>query len=249
MSFIVQNLRQALRPILQPVMVQPMMLQPLVLKSVLHKFLTQAGRLTAIVGLVMSCALLTGCVDYNLGIQFESPNAGQLTHRIRLENNTNPTAQAFLQQVRQQSDRVQGSFRSISPQESMVTIPFHTATELEQSFNRFFQTDQGDVAASALPSVVSHITIDQGNWLLFEHDRLTFDVDLSAFGLQGTESFADPGTLFNLTMAVNNRTWDLDSGKKNHIVTDLWMPMPLGWGTVAIGLLVGLGLRKRATSL
>ena len=186
-------------------------------------------------------------MDYNLGIQFESPNAGQLTHRIRLENYTNPTAQAFLQQVRQQTERVQGSLRSISPQESLVTIPFHTATELEQLFNRFFQTDRGNASASDLPTVVSNMTIDQGNWLLFEHDRLTFDVDLSAFGLQGTESFADPGTLFNLTMAVNNRTWDLYSGKKNHIVTDLWMPMPLGWGTVAIGLLVSLGLRKRAT--
>lgn len=231
----------------------------MMLQSVLCKFLNRSIRLTAIVGLVMSCALLTGCVDYNLGIQFESPNAGQVTHRIRLENDTHPTAQAFLRQVRQQTEQVQGSFRSISPQESIVTIPFHTATELEQSFNRFFQasdqtsgqasSDRVNAPVSDLPTVVSHVTIQQGNWLLFEHDRLIFDVDLSAFGLQGTESFAAPGTLFNLTMAVNNRTWDLYSGKKNHIVTDLWMPMPLGWGTVAIGLLVGLGLRKRATSL
>ena len=224
-----------------------MMLQS-VLGRLLNRFFNRSiVRLTAIVGLVSCCALLTGCVDYNLGIQFESPNAGQLTHRIRLENYTNPTAQAFLQQVRQQTEHVQGSFRSLSPQESLVTVPFHTATELEQSFNRFFQPDRGNTAASDLPIVVSHVTIDQGNWLLFEHDRLTFDVDLSAFGLQGTERFADPGTLFNLTMAVNNRTWDLYAGKKNHVVTDLWMPIPLGWGTVAIALLVGLGLRKRAT--
>lgn len=219
-----------------------------VLGKLLSRFLNRSFvRLTTIVGLVMSCALLTGCVDYDLGIQFESPNTGQLTHRIKLENETNPTAQAFLQQVRQQTDRVQGSLRSISPQESIVTIPFHTATELEQSFNRFFQTGPGNAAASDLPTVVSHLTLDQANWLLFEHDRLIFDVDLSAFGLQGTENFPDPSTLFNLTMKVNDRTWDLDSGKKNHIVTDLWMPMPLGWGTVAIGLLVGFGLRKRAT--
>ena len=228
----------------------------MMLQSVLGKFLNRflkrllnrsIVRLTAVVGLVSCCALLTGCVDYNLGIQFESPNAGQLTHRIKLENYTNPTAQAFLQQVRQQTDRVQGSLRSISPQESLVTIPFHTATELEHLFNRFFQTGSMNASASGLPTVVSHVTIDQGNWLLFEHDRLTFDVDLSAFGLQGTESFVDPSTLFNLTMAVNKRTWDLHAGKKNHVVTDLWMPMPLGWGTVAIGLLVGFGLRKRAT--
>ena len=164
------------------------------------------GDTRAIVGLVGCCALLTGCVDYDLNVQFESPNAGQLTHRIRLENETNPTAQAFLRQVQQQTERVQGSFRSISPKESLVTIPFHTATELEQLFNRFFQPDRGNISASNLPALVSKVTINQGNWLLFEHDRLTFDVDLSSFGLQGTESFADPSTLFNLSMAVNDRT-------------------------------------------
>lgn len=234
MSFILQNLRQVLRPIQS------------VLRSLFGRSIV---RMTAIIGLVGCCALLTGCVDYDLNVQFEGPNAGQLTHRIRLENETNPTAQAFLQQVRQQTARVQGSFRSISPKESLVTIPFHTATELEQSFNRFFQPDRGNISASDLPTLVSKVTIDQGNWLLFEHDRLTFDVDLRSFGLQGTQSFADPSALFNLTMAVNDRTWDLYSGQKNHIVTDLWMPMPLGWGTVAIGVLVILGLRKRATSL
>ena len=242
MSFILQNLRQALR-FIQSVL-RPFFgpfVNPLLGRSIV--------RMSAIVGMVGCCALLTGCVDYDLAVRFDGPNAGRLTHRIHLKNETNPTAQAFLRQVQQQTERVQGTFRSIAPKESLVTIPFHTAAELEQLFNRFFQTDRGNISASNLPTLVSKVTIDQGNWLLFEHDRLTFDVDLSSFGLQGAESFADPSTLFNLTMAVNDRTWDLYAGQKNHIVTDLWMPMPLGWGTVAIGVLVILGLRKRATSL
>jgi hypothetical protein len=202
-------------------------------------------RLIPLMGLLFCCFFLTGCVDYQLGIHFDSPNSGQFTQRIRLDNYTNPTAQAFLQQVRQQTRSVQGSVQAISKSESLVTVPFHTAKDLEHKFNQFFQPKS--VAASDLPAIVSNLKISQSNWLLFEQDQLTFDLDLTALGLQGTEAFADPGGLFNLKMAVNDRTWDLKPGQKNKVVTDFWLPMPLGWGTVAIGVLVGIGvqLRKR----
>jgi Protein of unknown function (DUF3153) len=204
-------------------------------------------RLIPLMGLLLCCFFLTGCVDYQLGIHFDSPNNGQFTQRIRLDNYTNPTAQAFLQQVRQQTRSVQGSVQSISNAESLVTVPFHTAQELEQKFNQFFQPDNQtrNQTASDLPAIVSNLKIAQSNWLLFEHDQLTFDLDLTALGLQGTEAFADPGGLFNLKMAVNDRTWDLKPGKKNQVVTDFWLPMPLGWGTVAIGVLVSIGLQLR----
>jgi Protein of unknown function (DUF3153) len=202
-------------------------------------------RWVALVGVIGCCVLMTGCVDYQLGVHFDSPNQGQFTQRIRLDNYTNPTAQAFLQQVRQQTRSVQGSFQAISQQESLITVPFGNAKDLEHKFNQFFQNSANP--ASDLPAIVSNLNIAQSNWLLFEHDRLTFDVDLKSLGLQGTEEFADPGKLFHLKMAVNDRTWDLNPGKLNHIETDFWMPLPLGWGTVAILTLVVVGsqLRKR----
>ena len=224
-----------------------------VLQSVLHQvFSLVTDRSVSIIGLLGCCVLLTGCVDYQLGIHFDSPNQGQFTQRIRLDNYTNPTAQAFLQNVRQQSRSVHGSFQSLSPQESLITIPFYTAKDLEHKFNQFFQSSEklAPGTVSELPTIVSNLNIAQRNWLLFEHDRLTFDLDLKSLGLQGTESFADPVTLFNLKMVVNDRTWDLQPGATNHIVTDFWMPMPLGWGTAAIVGLVSLGkrFRKRLTS-
>jgi hypothetical protein len=214
-------------------------------RFVQDSFKALTDRLIPLMGLLLCCFFLTGCVDYQLGIHFDSPNSGQFTQRIRLDNYTNPTAQAFLQQVRQQTRSVQGSIQAISKSESLVTVPFHTAKDLEHKFNQFFQPKS--VAASDLPAIVSNLKISQSNWLLFEHDQLTFDLDLTALGLQGTEAFADPGGLFNLKMAVNDRTWDLKPGQKNKVVTDFWLPMPLGWGTVAIGVLVGIGvqLRKR----
>ncbi len=201
----------------------------------------------ALVGAIGCCVLMTGCVDYQLGVHFDSPNQGQFTQRIRLDNYTNPTAQAFLQQVRQQTRSIQGSFQSISPQESLITVPFGNAKDLESKFNQFFQNSAD--TASDLPAIVSNLNIVQNNWLLFEHDRLTFDLDLKSLGLQGTEEFADPGKLFNLKMTVNDRRWDLNPGKLNHIETDFWMPLPLGWGTVAIVMLVLVGsqLRQRTT--
>ncbi len=206
-------------------------------------------RFVALLGLIGCCVLMTGCVDYQLGIQVDSPNHGQITQRIRLDNYTNSTAQAFLQQVRKQTRSVQGSFQSLSPQESLITVPFYNAKDLEHKFNRFFQNSAN--TASDLPAIVSNLKIAQSNWLLVEHDRLTFDLDLKSLGLQGTGDFADPSKLFNLKMAVNDRSWDLSPGKLNQIETDFWMPLPLGWGTMAIALVVAVGskLRKRSTAL
>jgi Protein of unknown function (DUF3153) len=216
-------------------------------QAVQASFKVLTDRLIPLMGLIFCCFFLTGCVDYQLGIHFDSPNNGQFTQRIRLDNYTNSTAQAFLNQVRQQTRSVQGSVKSISKAESLVTVPFHTAKDLEHKFNQFFQPDSQSQSQSdhELPAIVSNLKISQSNWLLFEHDQLTFDLNLTALGLQGTEAFADPTTLFKLKMAVNDRTWDLKPGKKNHIVTDFWLPMPLGWGTLAIGVVVTLGLQIR----
>jgi Protein of unknown function (DUF3153) len=235
MRFTFQNFRQSCLEMIQQGLTQ-----------VSRQLMT---RFVSLLSLISFSLLLTGCVDYQLGVHFDSPNNGQLTQRIRLDNYTNPTAQAFLQQVRQQTRSVQGSFQSLSQTESLITIPFHNAKELERKFNQFFQNSSATPTTSDLPTIVSNLNISQRNWLLFEHDRLTFDLDLKSLGLQGTQDFADPSKLFNLKMDVNDRSWDLTPGKTNHIVTDFWMPMPLGWGTVAIvGIVVaGLQFRKRAT--
>ncbi len=202
----------------------------------------RTSRVMLSAGLLMVGLCLTGCVDYKLGIQLDSPNQGQLTQVVRLDNYTNPTAQSFLRQVRQQARSVQGSVKSRSPQELEVTVPFHTAKELEQQFNQFFQ----GVTNPDLPAIVSHLQIQQRNWLLFEEDRLTFDLDLTSLGLEGTEAFAPSNDLFHLGLSVNEQSWLLKPGQKHHIETVVWMPMPLGWGALGIGaMVVGQQLRQR----
>jgi hypothetical protein len=194
---------------------------------------------------IFCCALMTGCVDYQLGVKLDSPNSGEMTQHIQLTNQTNPTSQALLKRIQQQTRSVDGNYKALSQKEVVVTIPFHNAKELESKFNRFFAANSEQ---DTLPTIVSKLQVMQGNALLFERDRLVFEIDLSALGLEGAEDLVDPGKLFNLGLTVNGKLWNLKAGQKNQIDTAVWLPMPLGWGALAIGALVAGGtvLRRRS---
>ncbi len=202
-------------------------------------------RLVRSLAIIFCCVLITGCVDYQLGVTLDSPHSGEMTQHIQLTNQTNPTAQSLLKRLQQQTRSVDGTYKALSQKEVDITIPFHNAKELEEKFNRFFAEN---AERDELPTIVSKLQVTQGNALLFERDRLVFDIDLSALGLKGTEDLVDPAKLFNLGLNVNGSNWDLKAGQKNHIDTALWLPMPLGWGALAIVALVtgGTLLRRRS---
>ena len=195
--------------------------------------------------LLFCCMMLTGCVDYQLGVNLDSPHQGSITQTIHIANETNPTARALLKQIQQQTRSVQGRYEVVSKQDVSVTIPFHTVKELEAKFNQFFALENLD---TALPIIVSNLNVAQGNALLFERDRLAFDIDLSALAINGTEGFVDPSQLFNLGLTVNGAVWELKAGQKNHIETALWMPMPLGFGALTIVAIVATGIVMRNRS-
>jgi hypothetical protein len=210
---------------------------------------TRLWQVVRSLAVIFCCILMTGCVDYQLGVQLDSPHSGEITQHIQLTNQTNPTAQALLKRIQKQTRSVDGSYKALSQKEVVVTIPFHNAKELETKFNRFFAANlEREQGPSDLPPIVSKLQVMQGNALLFERDRLIFEIDLSTLGLKGAENLVDPGKLFNLGLKVNGTTWNLKAGQKNHIDTALWLPMPLGWGALAIGALVAGGtvLRRRS---
>ncbi len=196
--------------------------------------------------LLFCCMMLTGCVDYQLGVNLDSPHQGSITQTIHIANEANPTVQAWLQQIQQQTRSVQGRYQVVSKQEVSVTIPFHTVKELEAKFNRFFRVEDSD---TVLPKIISNLNVTQSNALLFERDRLAFDIDLSALAINGTQELVDPGQIFNLGLTVNGSAWELKAGQKNHIETALWIPMPLGFGALAIGAVVAAGVVVRSRSL
>lgn len=227
--------------------------------------------------LCLVCICLTGCVDYQLGIAFDSPNEGTVTQTIHLEGLGTAAAQSWLSQLETQARKVRGQMKRLSRQDVEIAIPFNSAKDLEQKFNQFFtpsaKAQTGD--STTLPEIVSNLQVKQSNLLLFERDRLAFDVDLTALSLPetGSDTLLNSEQMFDLSLGVTGpwgaggqkstpipkgsqagetdgrkgATWQLQPGKKNHIEAVVWMPMPLGWGTALIAGLVtgGIYYRKR----
>ena len=232
--------------------------------SAIARALTQI-RLVALLG--VACVLLSGCVDYQVSLRFDSPNRGELVQRIHLESIGSAVAQDWLSQLETRAADVQGRIQRLSKQDLQITIPFSQAKDLEQKFNQFFSALGDRATASGIPEIVSNLKIHQSNWLLFEHDRITYDIDLSALGVQlsSGESLLNPGQLFDLQFGITapwgvgnpsktppvDRTatsahWVLQPGNLNHIEAVIWMVLPLGWGALAIALLVAGGLYYRS---
>ncbi len=213
----------------------------------LQNIWSRLGKVLAGTLLLFCSMLLTGCVDYQLDVHLDSPHQGNITQTIHIANDANPTARALIERIQQQSRSVQGHYKMVSKQDISVTIPFHTVKELESKFNDFFRAED---SGTALPKIISNLTVKQRNALLFEYDRLAFDLDLSGLAIDGTQEFVDPDQLFNLGLTVNGAAWELKAGQKNHIETALWMPMPLGFGALVIVAIVsgGMAVRNRSAA-
>lgn len=139
---------------------------------------------------LLAALLLSGCVDYNLGLQFDSPNQGQFTQRIQvgeqLQRFSGATLQQWLKEIEKRSQQLGGRVDRLSEQTLQVTIPFASAAELETKFNRFFSPDTPEkkpAAPDELPPIASQIHFSHSNLLLLERTHLVYDLDLRALGI------------------------------------------------------------------
>ncbi|MBE9013040.1 DUF3153 domain-containing protein, partial [Pseudanabaenaceae cyanobacterium LEGE 13415] len=86
--------------------------------------------------LVFVALVTSGCVNYDVGIQFDSPNRGAIVQRIQLDDRlstfTGGTAQSWLSNIDQRVKRLQGKTRRLSNQEVLATIPFSNGQDLEK---------------------------------------------------------------------------------------------------------------------
>ncbi len=210
---------------------------------------------------------LTGCVQYDTTINFQSFNAGELVQHITLDRQfyqLNQSAlEVWLQSIGRRSQQLHGQVTKISDRELTVVIPFRTATELASKFNQFFASDQQLLG--------SKLTVAQNNMLLATRHQLTYDLDLRS--LAGTGSL-DPllnSTGLNST-GLNTATppldlqftlqippvmgnqpgrWRLQPGQINHLSTVFWLPNPIGIGALVTILVVAIGylLKGKLVSL
>ncbi len=211
--------------------------------SVISNFLK---RLVLLATLLLT---LTGCVQYDTTVNFQSFNAGELVQHITLDRQFYQLNQSaldiWLRSIEQRTQKLHGQVQKISDRELTVVMPFRTATELVSKFNQFFASDKQLLA--------SKLAVTQNNFLVASRHQLTYDLDLRSLAAD-----SPPGGLasapdqvkqldlkftLNVPQGMNNQDgrWQLQPGQVNHLSTVFWLPNPIGIGSLLIILLVAIG--------
>ena len=153
--------------------------------------------------------LLTGCVRYDVGINFNTPYQGNIVQYIKIGEQLTSLSQSearkWLSSIEERSRALQGKVQRVNSQEVVVTIPFGNGKELSNKFNQFFHTD-----TTANPAVVSEnidlvqldseISLQQNNFVFFERNNLDLTIDLRALGVLSNQGkiIVNPGSLIDL---------------------------------------------------
>jgi Protein of unknown function (DUF3153) len=159
--------------------------------------------------------LLTGCVRYDVGVNFKGQHQGAIVQHIKLgeqlTNFSNSEIKNWLTSVEKRAKQLQGKIKRISSEEMVVTIPFSNAKELASKFNQFFNPtaqNQPNLAQNNEADLVnlnSEMSLSQSNLLFIERNRLNLNIDLRALGVlsEGGSLIVSPGSLIDLSFGLN----------------------------------------------
>lgn len=164
--------------------------------------------------LLLASLLLSGCVKYDVGVNFDNPNQGEIVQHIQLGDRTasssGMTNQQWIDNIERRTKEVGGRVRRESSQDLTVTIPFTSGADLNEKFNAFFSgTAQKKAASNALiadlPDIKSQLQLDQGNLLLWVRNHLSYDLDLRSLGVTASDGslIVSPGSLIDLEFRLN----------------------------------------------
>lgn len=147
--------------------------------------------------LLLLCFLLTltGCVRYDVGIDFSQVNSGTMIQHIKLGEQLTSFSEGegeiWLRNIENQAKKLNGKTKRISKEELIVTIPFYNGQELVDKFNQFFQPqlsqkDQKRLAknnSTGFLDLQAKMSIEQNNLLFLERNSLNFKADLTPLGV------------------------------------------------------------------
>lgn len=174
------------------------------------------GRLRLFGMALLSVVLLSGCVQYDVGINWEGAHRGEFVQHIKLEerltNFSSSQVQDWLQSIERRAKQLDGKTKRVSKQEVVVTIPFSNGKELESKFNQFFnpvepkKSDSQAVAALNLPQFDSKMQLNQGNFIFWQRSHLSYDLDLRSLGVlsENGNVIVSPGSLLNLQFSLSS---------------------------------------------
>jgi Protein of unknown function (DUF3153) len=164
---------------------------------------------------VLTSLLLTGCVKYDLGVNFDNANHGELVQHIKLEERltsfSGDSVYEWLNSVERRARKLEGKTRRLSREEVIVTIPFSNGRELQAKFNKFFHPYDTQNSKSVqsgsnaeLPKIESNILLFQNNFLLLVRNRLIYDVDLRSLALISSNGnvLMNPGSILDLEFGL-----------------------------------------------
>ncbi|MEG3905662.1 DUF3153 domain-containing protein [Microcoleus sp. B4-C5] len=167
--------------------------------------------------------LVTGCVQYDVGVNFESQTRGEIVQHIklgeRLTSFSSETVAEWLKSVERRVRLLDGKTKRVSPTEVLVTIPFNNGAELQDKFNQFYNpiapTTKSLVSSrleTDLPKFESHLNVKQNNLLLVLRNRLSLELDLRSLSLLSSNGslLLSPGGLLELDFSLNT-PWGAES--------------------------------------
>jgi Protein of unknown function (DUF3153) len=172
---------------------------------------------------------LSGCVNYDVGINFNSQHRGTFVQHIKLGEKLTSFSQSTLTQwfdsLEQRAQKLQGKTKKISPQEIIVTIPFNNGKELTSVFNSFFNPNPEKVVPLSdltEPEVQlsSKVSLQQSNLLLVQRDRLSMDIDLRAFDFFSNQDklILNPASAVEIEIDLNT-PWGAKSINRENYLT------------------------------
>ena len=162
--------------------------------------------------------LLSGCVRYEVGVNFADQQHGEIIQYIKLGQQLTTLSQSETQEwlvsIEKRAAQLSGYAKRISPQEIAVTIPFDNGKDLVDKFNKFFNPTADKQVKSKtkkegaldLVQLNSQMSIRQSNLLLLERNHITLDVDLRALGVLSNQGniIVSPGSLIDLEFVLNS---------------------------------------------
>lgn len=165
---------------------------------------------------ILSVVLLSGCVQYDVGLNLENAHRGEFVQHIKLEerltNFSSDQLQNWLQSIERRAKQLDGKTKRVSKEELVVTIPFSSGQELESKFNQFFnpveqkKSDSQAVANLKLPQFDSKFRLNQGNFIFWQRSHLSYDLDLRSLGVlsENGNVIVSPGSLLNLQFSLSS---------------------------------------------
>ena len=159
--------------------------------------------------------LLTGCVRYDVGINFNSPYSGTLVQHIKigsqLVNIGRSEATEWLKNIESRSRQIGGKVKHLNSQELVVKVPFNNGQEFTSKFNQLFNSNVPDTSglvleeSAELVKLGSGVSLQQSNLLFVERNHLDLTVDLRALNLlaQQDKILIEPNSLLDLEFHLN----------------------------------------------